>query len=143
MKIKLERIDDAFHMRSTNEDGLSVEADGAPKIGGGNKAVRPMQMLLASMASCSTIDIILLLKKQRQELKHIEVEVEGKRAEGVVPSVFTDIHLHYKLYGDLNPKKAERSCRLSIEELCSVSKMLEKAVNITWEYSIYPAPELD
>lgn len=136
MKIKLERIDDAFHMRSSNEEGRSVEADGAPKIGGGNKAVRPMQMLLASLASCSTIDIILLLKKQRQSLEHIEVEVEGTRAEGQVPSVFTDIHLHYKLYGEIDPKKAERSCRLSVEELCSVSKMLENSVNITWEYSI-------
>lgn len=136
MKIKLERIDNAFHMRSTNEEGLSVEADGSPAIGGGNKAVRPMQMLLAAMASCSTIDIILLLKKQRQVLEHIEVEVEGKREEGKVPAVFTDIHVHYKLYGQITPKKAERACRLSIEEICSVSKMLEKSVNITWAYSI-------
>lgn len=136
MKIKLERIDDAFHMRSTTEDGTFVDADGAPDIGGGNKAVRPMQMLLASLASCSTIDVILLMKKQRQQLDHIEVEVEGQRALGQVPAVFTDIHLHYKLYGQIDPKKAERACRLSMEELCSVSKMLEKAVNITWEFSV-------
>lgn len=136
MKIKLERINDAFHMRSSNEDGLSVDADGSPSIGGEGKGMRPMEMFLSSLASCSTIDIILLLKKQRQTLEHIEVEVEGKRREGEVPAVFTDIHLHYKLFGDINPKKAERACRISVEELCSVSKMIEKTVNITWEFSI-------
>jgi putative redox protein len=136
MKIKLERINDAFHMRSTNESGQSVDADGSPAIGGENKGMRPMEMFLSSLASCSTIDIILLLKKQRQQLEHIEVEVEGKRREGQIPAVFTDIHLHYILHGDLDPKKAERACRISVEELCSVSKMIEKTVNITWEFSI-------
>lgn len=136
MKIKLERQNDGFHMRSTNEDGQSVDADGSPAIGGEGRGMRPMEMFLSSLASCSTIDVILLLKKQRQELEHIEVEVEGKRREGEVPAVFTDIHLHYKLTGDINPKKAERACRISVEELCSVSKMIEKTVNITWEFSI-------
>jgi len=136
MKVKLERVDDAFHMRSTNEEGQTVFADGSPAIGGGNKAMRPMQMVLAALASCSTIDVISLLNKQRQALEHIEVDIEGKRESGQIPNVFTAIHLHYKLYGPVDDKKAERACRLSMEKLCSVSKMLENSVDITWEYSV-------
>lgn len=137
MKVTLERIDDAYLMRTTNEAGRFVDADGSPDIGGGDQAMRPMQMVLSALASCSTIDVIFLLRKQRQDLQHIKVEIEGKRVD-TVPRVFTDIHLHYHLWGAIDAKKADRACRLSMEELCSVSKMLEKSVNITWEFTIHP-----
>lgn len=138
MKVSLRRLDDDFHMQAGNEDGRTVESDGSPAIGGHNRAMRPMQMVLAALGSCSSIDVIHLLKKQRQPLEHIELDVTGKRAEDQVPAVFTDIHVAYRLYGPLDDKKVERACRLSMEKLCSVSKMLEKTVNITWEYVILP-----
>ncbi|MCB0638740.1 MAG: OsmC family protein [Lewinella sp.] len=136
MKVTLRRIDQDFHMQAANEDGLTVESDGSPSIGGHNLAMRPMQMVLAALGSCSSIDVIHLLNKQRQPLDHIELDVTGQRAEGQVPAVFTDIHVHYRLYGALDEKKVERACRLSMEKLCSVSKMLEKAVKITWDYEV-------
>jgi len=136
MKIELHRADDAFHFISSNEDGLTVETDGSPAIGGGNKAMRPMQMVLAAVASCSSIDIVMILKKQRQQLDDIKVTVEGKRAEGQVPAVFTDIHIHFKLIGTIQEKKAERAVKMSMEQYCSVSKMLEKTVNITYSFEV-------
>lgn len=136
MKVTLKRIDDAFHMEAANEDGLTVHSDGSPEIGGHNLAMRPMQMVLAALGSCSSIDVIFLLNKQRQPLEDIQIELTAQRAEDQVPKVFTDIQVHYKLTGPLDEKKAERACRLSMEKLCSVSKMLEKAVNITWTYEI-------
>lgn len=136
MKVTLKRIDDAFHMEAANEDGLTVHSDGSPEIGGHNLAMRPMQMVLAALGSCSSIDVIYLLNKQRQPLEDIQIELTAQRAEDEVPKVFTDIQVHYKLFGPLDEKKAERACRLSMEKLCSVSKMLEKAVNITWTYEI-------
>jgi putative redox protein len=139
MKVRIQRVDDAFHLESTNDDGLKVYMDGSPAVGGHNHAFRPMQMVLAALGSCSSIDIIYLLNKQRQPLEHLEVELEGQRAEGEVPAVFTDIHVKYILYGVLPDKKVERACRLSMEKLCSVSKMLEKSVNITWSYEILPS----
>jgi putative redox protein len=105
-------------------------------IGGGNKAMRPMHMVLSALASCSSIDVVLILKKQRQDLKDIKVTVEGKRVEGAVPAVFTDIHLHYQLFGNIKEKKAEQAVALSMEQYCSVSKMLEKAVNITHSFEV-------
>ncbi len=136
MKVTLKRIDDAYHMEAANEEGLTVYSDGSPAIGGHNQAMRPMQMVLAALGSCSSIDVISLLNKQRQPLEHIELELTAQRADGV-PAVFTDINVHYLLHGDLNEAKVERACRLSMEKLCSVSKMLEKAVNITWSYEIH------
>ncbi len=135
MKVTLKRLDDAFHMQASNEEGLTVESDGSPAIGGKNQAMRPMQMVLSALGSCSSIDVIHLLNKQRQPLEDIEIELTAQRADAV-PAVFTDIQVHYKLYGPLDEKKVERACRLSMEKLCSVSKMLEKAVNITWSYEL-------
>jgi putative redox protein len=139
MKVNLRRIDDAFHMEAANDTGQVTYLDGSPDIGGHNLGLRPMQLVLTALGGCSSIDVILLLNKQRQPLQHIEVEVEGDRVEDDVPAVFTAIRVHYKLYGDLQAKKVERACRLSIEKLCSVSKMLENTVDISWTYEILPA----
>lgn len=136
MEVTLKRIDDAFQMESTNDTGNTVQSDGSPKIGGGNKAMRPMQMVLAALGSCSSIDVIHLLNKQRQPLDDIQIKVTAQRAEDQVPAVFTDIQVHYHIFGDLDEAKVEKACRLSMEKYCSVSKMLEKSVNITWSYQI-------
>ena len=136
MEVLLERIDDAFHMQSSNDTGNTVESDGSPKIGGHNKAMRPMQMVLAALGSCSSIDVIHLLNKQRQPLDDIKIKVSGQRVQDQVPAVFTDIQVHYHLFGDLDETKVKRAIQLSMDKLCSVSKMLEKSVNITWSYEI-------
>ncbi|MCR9289253.1 OsmC family protein [Saprospiraceae bacterium] len=136
MKVTLKRLDDAFHMQATNESGNTLETDGNPEIGGGNKAFRPMQMMLAGIGGCSSIDVIYLLKKQRQPLEDIDVKITAEREEGKVPSLFTKIHLHFDLKGDLDKKKVERACALSMEKYCSVAKLLEKTAKIEWSYSI-------
>lgn len=139
MKVALHRIDDDFLFETVNEDGLTVRTDGSPDIGGHNRAVRPMQMVLAALASCSGIDVVLLLRKQRQDLQDIKISVEAKRVD-TEPRIFTDIHVHYRLFGALDEKKAERACRLSMEKLCSVSMMLKNGgVTITWGFEIEPA----
>lgn len=135
MKMHLKRIDDAFHLQATAEDGHIAYTDGSPDIGGHNLAMRPMQMVLVALGSCSSIDIIYLLNKQRQPLDDFEIEITAQRADAI-PAVFTDIQIHYILTGALDAKKVERACSLSMEKLCSVSKMLEKSVNITWSYTI-------
>jgi len=139
MKIELTRADDAYHFISTNEDGNTIATDGSLAIGGNNQGMRPMQLVLAAVASCSSIDIVMILKKQRQDLKDIKVTIEGKRAENQTPAVFTDIHIHYRLYGNIKEKKAEQAVSLSIEKYCSVSKMLEASVNITYDFEVIPS----
>ena len=65
MLIQLERLDDAFNLKATNEQGNSVETDAASAIGGGGKGMRPMEMLLSSLGACSSIDVIDILRKMR------------------------------------------------------------------------------
>ena len=136
MTVNLQRIDQDFNLRATSADGHTVVSDGSTAIGGHNAGMRPMEMLLSAVGSCSSIDIILLLRKQRQDLRDIRIAVSGTRREEE-PRIFTAIHVAYTLVGDIDPKKAERACRLSMEKLCSVSLMLKAGgVEITWDYEV-------
>ena len=136
MKIELKRLNDAVHFECTSEEGLRAETDGSPDIGGENKAPRPMQLLLMAHASCSAIDVVHLLKKMRQPLTDIRVVADGERTTDEVPAVFTKIHLHYILSGQLDEKSAEKAIRLSTDKYCSVGAMLSKTAEITWTFEI-------
>jgi putative redox protein len=136
MKIELARLDQDFHLEAVNETGARLESDGAPDIGGHNLGLRPMQMVLAALGSCSAIDVILMLRKQRQQLDDIKVTVTAEREKDKFPALFTDIHVHYRLYGPIAPNKAERAVNLSMEKLCSVKKLLDATAKITWSWEV-------
>ncbi len=136
MKIELKRLDDFYHLEATNEQGVKTYTDGSPDIGGSNKGMRPMQMVLTALGGCSTIDVISILKKQKQPLKDIQITVEAEREKDKVPALFTDIHVHFKLFGDLSEEKVKRAISLSAEKYCSVSRILEKTAKITTSYEI-------
>jgi putative redox protein len=136
MKIYLKRTNQAVHFEATNERGHTVNIEGSPNIGGEDSAPSPTELLLMSQAGCTAIDVVELLKKMRQPLEHLEVETEGHRAQDQVPKVFTHIHLHYKLYGDINPKKAEKAISMSIEKYCTVSKMIDKVAALTHSFEV-------
>lgn len=138
MRIELKRLNEACYMEARNEDGNSIHIDGAPEIGGENKGFRPMQLLDAGAGGCSSIDIITILKKQRQPLKSLEVLVDAEREEDAVPSLFKTIHLHYILGGQLEKDKVEKAINLSLEKYCSVVKLLEKTAKISYSYKIIP-----
>lgn len=122
-------------MIATNEHGNIISIDGSHEVGGEDLGFRPMQLVLAGLASCSTMDIIHILNKQKEPLEHIEIQVEGKRADAV-PAVFTDIHVHYQIFGPVSKEKAERAIELSMTKYCSVTKMLEPTVRITHSFEL-------
>jgi putative redox protein len=136
MEIKIERLDNAFHLRATNESGNTVETDGSPAIGGSNKGMRPMEMLLSSLGACSSIDVINILNKMHQPLQDIKITLQGEREKDAIPSLFTDIHVKFDLYGDLDVDKAKRAVDMSMEKYCSVTKILEKTAKVTWEANV-------
>lgn len=136
MKITLKRLDAAYHMEAVNEDESKIETDGSPAIGGSDKGMRPMQLLLAAAGSCSSIDIISILNKQKQQLGNLEVEVTAEREKDKVPALFTDIHIHFKLSGELAEDKVKRAVNLSMEKYCSVVKILEKTAKVTSSFEI-------
>ena len=133
MKISLNRVDDAFHFEASNEDGKIVSIDAAEAIGGGNNGVRPMQLLLMGLGGCSGIDVINILKKQKQVIEDFQIEIDANRFEGVEPSLFEKIHIDFKLIGtSLNGSKVLRAVKLSMDKYCSVSAILEKTAKISY-----------
>jgi putative redox protein len=136
MKITLEKLDGKLHMEANNEEGGKIRIDGTRSIGGIKGGISPMQLLLAAAGGCSTIDIINILEKQRQNLKNIHVDVDGDRQKVSTYSEFKTIHMHYILEGDLDPDKVEKAIELSIGKYCSVSKALEKSSRITYSFEI-------
>jgi putative redox protein len=136
MKIVINRVDNNFNLKATNSEGQSLLMDAAPEIGGSNKGMRPMQLLLSALGGCSSVDIINILKKQRQDLKDFKVEIEAEREEGKTPSLFTQIHVHFILTGKIEPHKVKKAIKLSMEKYCSVSRILEKSATIKYSFEI-------
>ena len=138
MRINLKRVDADFNFEAVNEDGNSISIDGAPAIGGHNLGMRPMQLLLAAIGGCSAIDIISILRKQKQEVEYFEIEVDGDREpvgiEGY--SLFKTIVVHFILKGNIDKDKVERAVKLSMEKYCSVTKTLEPTANITYKITL-------
>lgn len=133
MKISLKRLNDNYLFETKNERGNIVLLDN--KSEEEPKGSSPMDLILRGIAGCSSIDVVMILKKQQHELEDLQVEVEGFREEGAIPNVFKKIHLNFILKGDIPAAKVERAVKLSMDKYCSVSKMLEKAAEIS--YSIH------
>lgn len=138
MKINLKRLDKHFNLEATNDEGNRISIDASKEIGGNGKGMRPMQLVLAALGSCSSIDIISILRKQKQELEDIEIEVSGERepvgVEGY--SLFKTIEVHFKLKGEVDKDKAERAVKLSMEKYCSVTKTLEPTASISYRITL-------
>ena len=135
MKIELERKNNAVYLEAKNDDGIIVKMDGSPEIGGENLGARPMQMVLMALGGCSSMDVLSILKKTRENVKSYKVIVEAERAE-TEPKVFTKIHVHYILSGIIKKENAEKAIQLSMDKYCSVSKMLEKSAELTHSFEL-------
>lgn len=120
--------------------GHAIVIDGPPDIGGRNLGVRPMELLLMSVGACSSVDVVHILKKARQQVTDCYVELSGKRAE-TEPKVFTEIHLHFVITGrDLGDNQVKRAVELSADKYCSASIMLARGgCKITHDYEVRPA----
>ncbi len=138
MKVQLKRLDDAFHFEAIGSSGVKIHTDGSPDIGGHNLGARPMELLLAGLASCSAIDMILILKKQRQTIDDFEIEIEGERLkeENTERSPFKKVHIHYKLKGQIDVAKAERAASLSMQKYCSATAQFEPLAAISYDITI-------
>lgn len=135
MKVELKRVNDAVHFEATApSSSVKVHIDGSPEIGGQGLGVRPMEMVLMALASCSSLDFVSILKKQKQDLEDFSVSVEGKRREEL-PPIFTKINMAFTLKGDIDEAKAERAAELAVKKYCSVHDMLV-AGGVEINYSI-------
>lgn len=119
--------------------GHSVVMDGSPESGGRNAGFRPMEMLLVGLAGCTAFDVVLILRRGREDVADCIVEVSAERA-AEDPKVFTKIHLDYRVKGkNLNESKVKRAIELSKEKYCSASIMLGKTAEMTFAYTVEAA----
>jgi putative redox protein len=138
-KIELKRVSADYGFEATDENGHTVRMDTSPESGGQNYGVRPMQMLLMGLGGCSAIDVISILKKQRQEVLDYTMKISGDREAGVEPSLWQEVNIEFHLKGNIDEDKAKRAVELSIGKYCSVAATLEKAgAAINWQVFIHP-----
>ncbi|MEH8021760.1 MULTISPECIES: OsmC family protein [Rheinheimera] len=99
-------------------------------------APSPMEMVLMAAGACSSVDVVSILQKARQQVVDCEVKLSAERAE-TIPKVFTKIHLHFEVTGfNLSEKQVERAVQLSADKYCSVSIMLSGSVAVTHSFSV-------
>jgi putative redox protein len=123
MKIELKRLNDAVHFEGTGSGDVKIHIDGSEAIGGQGLGVRPMELVLMALGSCSSLDLISILKKQRQEITDFSVDVNAERKEEA-PNIFTKIHILFRLSGTIDEAKAEKAAELAVKKYCSVHDML-------------------
>lgn len=119
----------------TSESGHTIVMD----ANGGELAPSPLENVLISLGGCSSVDVVSILEKARQNITDCRVEVTGTRVD-TVPKLFSDIHLHFVITGDdVSEKHVARAVDLSADKYCSVALMLNKSVNITHDFEIKSA----
>ncbi|MCB9522783.1 MAG: OsmC family protein [Myxococcales bacterium] len=135
MKARAKLVDGvAFMVHADSGHGIVV--DGSEAIGGRNLGPRPMELVLQGLATCSAMDVISMLRKGREDVTDLTIDVQAERAEDF-PKVFTKIHVHYEVEGrGLRERYVQRAVNLSMEKYCSVTKMLEHTATITHDFHI-------
>jgi len=130
MKVELNRINHNYLFEAKGASGVPVFIDN--KTDDIPKGASPMELLLMGVGGCSAIDVIMILKKQRQEITSYKMEVEGQRKEVRDAKPFESMHVTLYLEGKIDEAKALRAAQLSFEKYCSVSITLEASVQITY-----------
>ncbi len=116
--------------------GHLVTMDGAPDGGGRNLAPRPMEVVLAGAGGCTAYDVVVILKKNGQDVTGCDVSLQAERA-ATDPKVFTKIHYRFTVRGrKLNRNLVEQAVRLTHEKYCSATAILAKTAEITKDFEI-------
>ena len=136
MECTIKWMDDGMSFIAETGSGHLVAMDGAPEAGGRNLAPRPMELILAGAGGCTAFDVVLILKRGRQDVLGCSVRLEAERAEAD-PKVFTRIRFIYTVRGrGLRRETVERAIHLSAEKYCSASIMLGRTAELTHELEL-------
>ncbi|MBA6357099.1 MULTISPECIES: OsmC family protein [unclassified Colwellia] len=116
----------------TSQSGHTIVLD----ANAGASAPSPLENVLISLGACSSVDVVSILDKSRQNVSGCKVDIEAKRVDSV-PKLFSDIHLHFVITGqEVSAKHVERAVKLSADKYCSVALMLHNTVRITHDFEI-------
>lgn len=141
--IELNRANGDFGFEAVDANSHVVRIDSSPETGGEDFGARPMQMLLMALGGCSGIDIISILKKQKQQVDQFRIRISGEREAGNEATLWKSIDIDFQLTGKIDEEKAKRACELSIGKYCSVAATLRAAgATIGWTVEVInPIPD--
>ena len=139
MKARVNWVDNVLFVAESGS-GHAIVLDGAAEGGGRNMGMRPIELMALSVGSCSSYDVVTILKKAKQRVTACEAEVTAERVDGT-PATFESIHLHFKVTGfDLSEKHVQRAIELSADKYCSASIMMKNAgVKVTHDFEVHEA----
>lgn len=123
-----------FGFEATDAMGHVIKMDSSPESGGANYGVRPMQVLLMGLGGCSGIDVVSILKKQRQEITYFSMHIEAEREAGKEPNLWQSAKIVFTLNASIDEDKAKRAVQLSMDKYCSVAETMRRGgTEISWE----------
>jgi len=123
-----------MHFSGVNAHGNTIQMDGSSEEN--SQGTSPMELILMAIAGCSGIDVQHILKKQRQHAETLDIEVEGERKQHETYSAYTKIDVLFKMTGDVDADKAIKAVDLSMQQYCSVSKLVEQTCPINYQLEL-------
>jgi putative redox protein len=130
-------LQEGMHFTGTTDSGLSVQLDAKQEVGGVGKGFVPMELMALSMAGCTAMDVISILRKKRQNVTGFEVRVDAPRADEH-PKVFTSATIEYLVSGhDVDENAVRRAIELTSERYCPAQAMLGQVMPIDLRYQIF------
>ena len=135
--IKMDRKTGDYGFQAKDENGNIITTDTNIDDGGSNYGFRPMQLLLTGLGSCSAIDIVSILKKQKEVVDDFKIKIAGEREQGKIPSLWKSVEVTFELYGNIDAEKAKKAAALSINKYCSVAETLRRGgTEIIWDTKV-------
>jgi putative redox protein len=126
-----------MHFSGSADSGFTVQLDAKAGVGGEGKGLLPMELMALSMAGCTAMDVISILRKKRQDVTDFEVRVDAPRAEEH-PKVFTQATIEYVVTGhDIDEKAVRRAIELTAKDYCPAQAMLGQVMPIALRYKIF------
>ncbi len=130
------RLVGGMQFAGKGDSGHEVVMDAPASVGGEDKGSRPIELLLISFGGCSGMDVISILRKKKQDVTDLEINVQGEQADNH-PHKYTSIHIEYMIKGrDISEEAVKRSIELSLDKYCAVGATLGASAEITHSYSI-------
>ncbi len=137
IQIEVNQADESYAFEAKDSNGHLTRMDAAVETGGHNSGTRPMQTVLMALGGCSGIDIVSILKKQRQETGDIKMVITGEREKDKEPALWKYVHIQFQFTGNVDEAKARKACALSMDKYCSVAATLRAAgCTIEWDITI-------
>ncbi|WP_299617285.1 OsmC family protein [uncultured Tenacibaculum sp.] len=132
MNIQLKNYNKHLLFEAKNQTGYSLLV-GQTQDETSVNAIRPMELMLVSLASCSSIDVVKILNKQKVYDFDYNVSIDATRKEDEIPAIFQDITITYSFNGTVSSAKVKKATSLAVEKYCSVAKIIEQTAKINYK----------